>query len=127
MDWISALDYPEKITRLYEPELPPLDRVEIGEVSMRECGPDLHVILALSKFPKNPPLEWRKDKCNEVSLELIFRRVEEFSFTRFSVDPICDLEITKNSLVCFSARSNSIELSGKSNSVDIGRISAYIV
>ncbi|MCE7083049.1 Imm50 family immunity protein [Streptomyces sp. ST2-7A] len=125
MSWISVLDNPEGILRIYRNSPPSLRGVRIREFSMSRSGPTMRLLIGLSKFPDNPPMKWWREGFNRVLLDLHFVEVDDFSFTRFSPVSFCDFEMSKEGTVRFSAKSDSMDLHGVAYAAYVARISAY--
>lgn len=126
MEWIAGLSNADGIRRIYEGGLPTLDRVRIHEISVNREGPAVRIRFDLSRYPASPPVKWQRFGCNTVQVEISFGGVSELSLTRFSVEPICKLSIRNEGSILFSAESESVNLSGVSESALVLNISGYV-
>lgn len=128
MEWIDALSNPQRVLAIYGAEPPTLESVHIHEVCLDRNGPTLKIRLDLSTVPARMPEKWRRDGLNVVQIQIIFGGLEKIELGRFSVEPMCDMEIRRRGAeVYFSAESDSVGLLGVAKTATVVHVSAYMI
>ncbi|AVP99710.1 hypothetical protein C7S18_22150 [Ahniella affigens] len=70
-DWTEYLDDPLAIRSVFKEGVPPLDRVQVHEVSLLASGPSVSLRFDLGAFSTAPPKKWVERGNNRVQVTLV--------------------------------------------------------
>jgi Immunity protein 50 len=93
-DWADLLDDPRTIRAIFG-DAPSLDQVELNSVVLDGPAVKLHIELAESEFPVEPPEKWREAGFNRAYIFLLCLAVRSLEIRGLETDPTFDLSIER--------------------------------
>ena len=93
-DWADLLDDPRTIRAIFG-DAPSLDQVELHSVVLDGPAVKLHIELAESEFPVEPPKKWHEAGFNRAYFFLLCSAVRSLEIRGLETDPTFDLSVER--------------------------------
>jgi len=79
LSWLILAKNPEAVSSLFDTP-PSLQNVEIFIFEIDRDGPTAEVTIALNEFPSSPPLKWRAQQTNHITMTLQLLALGDIDF-----------------------------------------------
>jgi hypothetical protein len=124
--WLDILDDDRALRAVYRGEVPTLQGIDLHEIRLHRDGPSLSLRFDLADYPGNPPKKWRSQNLNTVQVELTFGPLRSVLIDRFSLRPIVNLSLIKESdLIDVLIDSDQVKISALAECVMLRSMTAY--
>jgi Immunity protein 50 len=94
LSWVKLAENPEAVSSLFDPP-PSLQDVEIFSFKIDRDGPTAELTIALDDFPSSPPLRWRTQQANRVTIALQLLAVRDVDVKGWSSTNRATIEISR--------------------------------
>lgn len=94
MSWLTLAENPEAASSLFDPP-PSLQDVEIFTFKIDRDGPTSEFPIALNEYPPSPPLKWRTQEANAVTMTLQLLALGDIEVKGWSTTNRAEIQITR--------------------------------
>jgi hypothetical protein len=94
LSWLKLAENPEAVSSLFDPP-PSLQNVEIFTFKIDRGGPTAELTIALNEYPSSPPLKWRTQQANRVTMTLQLLALGDIDFRGWSTSNRAEIQINK--------------------------------
>ncbi|WP_188114265.1 Imm50 family immunity protein [Streptomyces apricus] len=114
------------IDSIYRGSPPRLEGVNIHEVVLSREGPSLRVRFDLQEYPAQAPRKWQLQGFNTVQVQLHFGGLRSVEIDGFSVQPVGDIDISKDGMVEVVISSRETRIRAVADNVYVEKMNAYM-
>jgi hypothetical protein len=91
--WAEFLESP-KAVEMFNPE-PSLDNVRLSALLLDHNGPAVTMTIQVRDYPVNPPVKWRIQQYNTVTIEVQGVGLEQITMAGWAVDNLVSMVINR--------------------------------
>jgi len=94
LSWLEFAENPEAASSLFDPP-PSLQNVEVFTFKIDRDGPAAELTIALNEYPSSPPLKWRTQQANAVTMTLQLLALGDVEVKGWSTTNRAEMQIAR--------------------------------
>lgn len=124
--WKQLLNNSHNIEKIFTIE-PELKNILLKKIILEDLVADISIFVDLNDFPQSPPQKWLSLGYNTVELEIRLIAVSDIEIKNWNGNHYVDIKFEgiRNKNISFKISGDKFSLIGKSEFIDITKISAY--